>query len=71
MVTHPMFHTNGNLVMFALSSFSYAISIPSSLHCVKSVQIRSYFWSVFPSSNARKYGPEITRYLETFHEVIT
>ena len=34
-------------------------------HCVKSVQIRSYFWSVF-SPNAGKYGPEITPYLDTF-----
>ena len=34
-------------------------------HCVKSVQIRSNFWSVF-SPNAGKYGPEITPYLDTF-----
>ena len=33
-------------------------------HCVKSVQIRSYFWSV--SSRVRtEYGPEITPYLDT------
>ena len=54
-------------------------------HCVKSVQIRSYFWSVFScirteygdlrskspgfSPNTGKYGPEITPYLETFHTV--
>ena len=48
-------------------------------HCVKSVQIRSYFWSVFSriqteygeifSPNAGKYGPEITPYLATFHAV--
>ena len=37
-------------------------------HCVKSVQIRSCFWSVF-SPNAGKYGPEITPYLDTFHAV--
>ena len=36
--------------------------------CVKSVQIRSYFWSVF-SLNAGKYGPAITPYLDTFHVV--
>ena len=35
---------------------------------VKSVQIRSYFWSVF-SPNTGKYGPEITPYLDTFHAV--
>ena len=51
-------------------------------HCVKSVQIRSFFWSVFffirtelrrfiPvfSPNTGKYGPEITPYLDTFHAV--
>ena len=37
-------------------------------HCVKSVQIRSYFWSVF-NPNTGKYGPEITPYLDTFHAV--
>ena len=37
-------------------------------HCVKSVQIRSFFWSVF-SPNAGKYGPEKTPYLDTFHAV--
>ena len=49
-------------------------------HCVKSVQIRSYFWSVFSdiwteylsvfSPNAEKYGPEITPYLGTFRAVV-
>ena len=53
-------------------------------HCVKSVQILSYFWSVFSyirtecgeirylsvfSPNTGKYGPEITPYLDTFHAV--
>ena len=48
-------------------------------HCVKSVQRRSFFWSVFFcirtkylsvfSPNAGKYGPEKTPYLEPFHEV--
>ena len=48
-------------------------------HCVKSVQIRSYFWSVFSSigtgygeiinPNTVKYGPEITPYLDSFHAV--
>ena len=45
-------------------------------YCVKFVQIRSYFWSVFScirteysvfSPNTGKYGPEITPYLDTFH----
>ena len=66
----------------------------SLIHCVKSVQIRNFFWSVFPafgqnterytpylsvftpylsvfSPNARKYGPEKTPYLDTFHAVIS
>ena len=49
-------------------------------HCVKSVQILSFFWSVF--SNIRteygetlrispgKYGPEKTPYLDTFHSEV-
>ena len=39
------------------------------IHCVKSVQIQSFFWSVF-SPNTGKYGPEKTPYLDTFHAVI-
>ena len=35
-------------------------------HCVKSVQIRSFFWSVF-SPDTGKYGPEKTPYFDTFH----
>ena len=42
-------------------------------HCVKSVQIRSYFWSIFScirnEYEDRKYEPEITSYLDTFHAV--
>ena len=52
-------------------------------HQVKSVQIWSYFWSVFSgirtehgdllisifSPNTGKYGPEITSYLDTFHSL--
>ena len=36
-------------------------------HCVKSVQIRSVFWSVFSPNG--KYGPGKTPYLDTFHAV--
>ena len=35
---------------------------------MKSLQIRSFFWSVF-SPNAEKYGAEKTPYLGTFHAV--
>ena len=49
-------------------------------HCVKIVQIRSFFWSVFSfirtkyrntvfSPNTGKYGPEKTPFLDTFHAV--
>ena len=37
-------------------------------HCVKNVQIRSNFWSVF-SRIRLEYGPEITPYLDTFQAV--
>ena len=43
-------------------------SIIESLYCVKTVQIRSFFWPVF-SPNAGKYRPEKTPYLDTFHAV--
>ena len=39
------------------------------LHCVKSVQIRRFFWSVF-SRIRTEYGPEKTLYLDTFHTVL-
>ena len=44
------------------------------MHCVKCVQIRSFFWSVFfhiqteygeINPNGGKYGPEKTPYLDT------
>ena len=48
---------------------------------MKSIQIRSFFWSVFsripteygeiPSANAGKYKPEKTPYLDTFDVVIS
>ena len=39
-------------------------------HCVKSVQIQSFFCSVFSQIGLKflgKYGPEITPYLDIFH----
>ena len=38
-------------------------------HCVKSVQIRSFFWSVF-SRIRPEFGPVKTTYLDTFHTVL-
>ena len=43
--------------------------ILESIHCVKSVQIRSFFWSVFFRIRT-EYDPEKTLYLDTFHTVI-
>ena len=49
------------------------------LHCVKSVQIRSFFWSAFSCiqteygdlrPNTGKYGPEKTPYLDNFRAVL-
>ena len=40
----------------------------ASQHCVKSVQIRSFFWSVF-SRIPTEYGPEKTQYFDNFHAV--
>ena len=37
-------------------------------YCVKSVQIRNIFWSVF-TPNTGKYRPEKTPYLDTFQAV--
>ena len=39
-------------------------------HCVKSIQIWSFFWSVF-SPNTGKYRPEKTLYLNIFRAVLT
>ena len=47
----------------------FNLSDNSDIYCVKSVQIRSYFWSVF-SCIRTEYRPEITPYLDTFHAVI-
>ena len=59
------------------------IRFNSFLYCVKSVQIRRFFWSVFHSDwiqrdtylsvfspNTVEYGPEETLYLDNFHVVL-
>ena len=55
---------------FLLPSVSghFVVNINLTCHYVKSLQIRSFFWSVF-SPNAEKYGAEKTPYLGTFHAV--
>ena len=44
-------------------------SAVETMQCVKSVQVRSFFWSVF-SPNAGKYGQDKTLYLDTFQVVM-
>ena len=74
------------LLFFRKLIFAFLFSVDCEImtflgtrHCVKSVQIRSYFWSVFSClrteygdlrihSNTGKYGPEITPYLDTFKQ---
>ena len=58
------------------------IILAKSQHCMKSVQMQNYFWSVFScirteygdllrkfSPNTGKNGPEITLYADTFQAV--
>ena len=52
-----------------IEKWSIIIICVHNIHCVKSVQIRSYFCSVF-SPNTGKFGPEITLHLDNFHAVI-
>ena len=71
--------SNLHSTLFMISFFSCCLD---SSHCVKSVQIRSFFWTVFSrirteygdlrfNSNTGKYGPEKSPYLDTFHAVST
>ena len=69
----------------SILAISYDIVVPDMRHCVKSVQIRSFLWSVFScirteygdlrsklfSPNTGKYRPEKTPYLDTFHVMRT
>ena len=77
-----------NCCLFAPSGssyYQYAKLCDTLCHCVKSVQIRSFFWYVFSrigteygdlpcksplfSPNTGKYGPEKTPYLDIFRAV--
>ena len=57
-----------NFDIVLVTMFKQEKAFQRSYHCVKSVQIRSYFWSVF-NPNAGKCGPKKTPYLDTFHTV--
>ena len=54
---------------FCMINYSFVCQFSLHYHCVKSVQIRSLFWSVF-SCIQTEYGPGITPYLDTFHAVL-
>ena len=56
--------------VFTFFLHSYTLTFTFS-HCVKSVQIRSFFWSVFPyiQCEYRKIRTRKTPYLDTFHAV--
>ena len=66
------------LIRFAIS-FGSRLLFVVPFYCVKSFQIRSYFWSVFScirtdwirilSPKTGKYGAEITSHLDTYHAV--
>ena len=64
-----LIYSNHFLVLMVLSVISLSLRM---IRCVKSAQIRSFFWSVFSvfSPNTGKYGAEKTAYLDTFHAVI-
>ena len=67
------------MALLAFSGLMLIINDPKKkiiiYHCVKSVQIRSFFCffsgRYFPifSTNKGKHGPEKTLYLDTFHPV--
>ena len=57
-------HTSQEILVFFFEVMKQRDTSQASAHCVKSVQIRSYFWSVF-SPNTGIYGAEITPYLDT------
>ena len=65
-----------SILLFCFKSFLFhnilqvVYFIKYNNHSVKSVQIQSFFSSVF-GLNTRKYGPEITPYLDTFQTVNT
>ena len=59
-------------VFFFDNRFFIRACLHEVLHCVKSVQIRSFSGPYFPvfSPNKGKYGSEKTLYLDTFHAVL-
>ena len=67
---HHWMHCH-NCTAIAIIKTESTFDLMKSFTTAWSVQIRSYFWSVFSciQSNTGKYGPQITPYLDTFHTV--
>ena len=70
-----IFTIANELTGFSISTFAN-MEDSFKRHCVKIVQIRNYFWSVFFSIRTEygeiksgKYGPEINPYLDTFRNL--
>ena len=61
-ITHKKLRLNLRLKTIGIFTMFH---FPSNLHCVKSVQIRSFFWSEYRKIQTRK-----TPYLDTFHAVL-
>ena len=61
-------HEIVNRLLF-INLSEYFTLFKKNIHCVKSVKMRSYFWSIF-SRFWTEYGPEITPYLDIFRAVI-
>ena len=64
------FLTPGAISIVPWKSTTVGLSVVIAVHFLKSVQIRSHFWSVF-SPNAGKYRPEIIPHLDTVHTVVS
>ena len=64
------FLTPGAISIVSWRSTTVGLSVVIAVQFLKSVQIRSHFWSVF-SPNAGKYRQEITPYLDTVHAVVS
>ena len=81
-ISHRLYYSIFHRIIKTPLDYHHGTPLDKHCYCVKSVQIRSYFWSVFSciwteygnllrkfSPNTRKCGPEITTYLDTFHAV--
>ena len=70
-ISNYLIRTRGISAANATKSFKQLNIIKDTWHCVKSAKIWNFPGPHFPvfSANTRKYGPEKTPYLATFHTV--